>query len=187
MHLRPLRSSGVFEITPRRIADSRGYFCEVFRQDWFSANVADVSFVQENQSLSVRAGTVRGLHYQKAPMAQGKLVRCVVGSIFDVAVDIRHGSPTFGQWDAVTLSAELGNQLWIPEGFLHGFCTIEEDSVVAYRCTNYYSGAHDSGVAWNDPDIGIDWPGQADISSLSSKDSDQPRLRDVAAQFAVGE
>jgi len=187
MQLRSLTIGGLYEIVPKRFEDSRGYFSEIFRQGWFKDSIADVDLVQENQSLSVAKGVIRGLHYQRAPMGQGKLVRCLSGSIFDVAVDIRAGSPTFGKWEAVTLSAEAGNQLWIPEGFLHGFCTLEANSVVCYKVTNYYSGEHDAGVAWNDPDIGIAWPAVADASSLSKKDTEQPRLADLPAQFHYSE
>lgn len=183
MNLKRLAIPEVVEITPKRHGDDRGYFSETFRQDWFSANVADVVFVQENQSLSRKLGTVRGLHFQSEPFAQGKLVRCSAGAIFDVAVDIRSGSPTFGRWVAATLSAEEGKQLWIPAGFLHGFCTLSADVVVSYRVTNYYSAECDKGVRWDDPDIAIEWPAAADVSTLSPKDGKQPALKDLPAYF----
>ena len=183
MQLTELAIDGVFEILPTRHQDERGYFAETFRSDWFAANVADVPFVQENQSLSRSVGVVRGLHFQAAPFAQGKLVRCVAGAIFDVAVDIRRESPSFGKWVATTLTAEKGNQLWIPEGFLHGFCTLTPDTQVSYKVTNYYDKASDKGVLWNDPQIGIQWPDIADPASLSAKDQGQPKLADLPAYF----
>lgn len=178
---------GVVEITPARIGDERGYFSEIFRFDRFSAEIGQVEFVQENQSLSAKTGTLRGLHFQTHPFAQGKLVRCLAGAIFDVAVDLRRGSPHFGQWVAVELTAEKGNQLWIPPGFAHGFCTLLPHSIVCYKVTAYYSREHDKGVAWNDEDIGIDWPKIAGPETLSAKDRDQPRLGELPAYFSYGE
>ncbi len=175
------------EILPSRYGDHRGYFSETFRDDWFRANVAEVGFVQENQSLSRALGVVRGMHFQTNPFAQGKLVRCIAGSIFDVAVDIRQGSPAFGKWIGVTLTAERGNQLWIPAGFLHGFCTLEPDCLVAYKVTAYYDRNSDKGVAWNDPAIGIQWPEIADPTQLSAKDSQQPLLADLPTYFTYKE
>lgn len=188
MHAHRLRLPDVVELTVPSHWDERGYFSETFRQDWFAAEVAPVRFVQENQSLSLAAGIVRGLHFQTALAAQGKLVRCVAGTIFDVAVDIRPESPTFGQWVAVTLSAASGNQLWIPAGFAHGFCTLEPNTAVCYKVTDFYSAANDTGIAWNDPDIGIAWPGLALADRLSAKDQSQPRLRDLFAgpELSVG-
>ena len=183
----PTAIEGVVEISSKRRCDDRGYFSETFRDDWFKSNVAAVLFVQENQSLSHAAGTVRGLHFQCRPSAQGKLVRCLVGSVFDVAVDIRHGSPSFGQWTAVTLTAEKGNQLWVPAGFLHGFCTLEPDCLVAYRVTDYYDAACDQGVLWNDPTIGVSWPEVVDPARLSPKDTRQPFLADLPTYFTFGE
>ena len=176
---------GLFEIRPKRIGDDRGYFSEVFRQSLFDAAIGPEAFVQENESLSMRAGTVRGLHFQSAPFAQGKLVRCLTGAIFDVAVDLRHGSPDFGRWVGVTLSADEGNQLWIPEGFAHGFCTLMPETRVCYKVTAPYSPEHDKGVAWDDPDIGIEWPGVADAQTLSGKDRAQPKLADLAHHFTM--
>ena len=163
-------------ITPRKLGDSRGYFMEAFKDGWFRENVADVAFVQDNQSLSALAGTIRGLHYQTAPMGQGKLVRCLKGAIFDVAVDARPGSATFGQWVGVTLTPENAEQLWVPEGFLHGFCTLTPDTEVFYKVTNAYSPAHDRGVAFDDPDIAVDWPIDAAHAVLSDKDKALPPL-----------
>lgn len=183
MKCRPLSLAEVIEITPSRFSDDRGYFSETFRQDWFEREVAAVAFVQENQSLTHSRGVVRGLHYQKTPMAQGKLVRCISGAIFDVAVDIRKGSPSFGKWTSAVLSADAGNQLWIPPGFLHGFYSLTPEAAVCYKVTAYYSREHDAGIAWNDADIGIDWPDIVDESLLSPKDRVQPRLRDLVADF----
>lgn len=176
---------GLIEITPRRIGDDRGYFAEIFREDAFAQAAGPVHFIQENQSLSARAGTVRGLHFQSHPMAQGKLVRCVQGAIWDVAVDIRHGSPTFGQWVGVELTPQACNQLWIPAGFAHGFCTLLPDSIVTYKVTNYYSPEHDKGVLWNDPAIGVVWPDVADAQTLSGKDRVQPMLADMPSYFSI--
>jgi len=163
-------------ITPKRHADARGYFMEAFKDAWFRENVADTGFVQDNQSLSAQVGTIRGLHYQEAPMAQGKLVRCLKGAIFDVAVDIRPGSGTFGQWIGETLTPENAQQLWVPEGFAHGFCTLEPDTEVFYKVTNPYSPTHDKGVAFDDPEIGIEWPIDILHAFLSDKDRVQPGL-----------
>ena len=181
--------AGPVEIIPVKHGDDRGYFTELFREDRFNAALAEtgtwspVRFVQENQSLSVRKGTVRGLHFQTAPAEQGKLVRCLQGAILDVAVDLRRGSPGFGRFIAVELTAEACNQLWIPVGFAHGFCTLTSDTVVAYRVTGYYSAAHDKGVAWDDPAIGIAWPDCCDPATLSAKDRVQPRLQDLHDVF----
>ena len=175
----------VVEVRPKLLGDHRGYFVETFRADWFAKTIADVEFVQENQSFTLSAGTIRGLHFQSDPFAQGKLVRCVSGAIFDVAVDLRHGSPSFGQWTAVTLTADSCNQLWIPAGFAHGFCTLVPSSVVAYKVTAYYAREHDLGLCWNDPDIAIAWPDNADPSLLSAKDQIQPKLADLPCYFKV--
>lgn len=183
MQARSLDIPGVFEITTVAHGDHRGSFSETFRDSWFREHVAPVTFVQENQSLSRIAGTLRGLHYQTNPAAQGKLVRCLAGAIFDVAVDIRTGSPHYGKWVGRTLTAEQGNQLWVPEGFLHGFCTLTPDTLVCYKVTNYYSKDNDAGVAWNDPDIGVAWPDIVDPEQLSAKDRVQPALRDLPDHF----
>lgn len=186
MQFRPLDLTGVVEIIPARHVDERGYFSEIFRLDQFCSSVDDVRFVQENQSHSVKAGTIRGLHFQTPPFAQGKLVRCLAGALFDVIVDLREGSPGFGEWIAIELSADKGNQLWVPPGFAHGFCTLLPDSVVCYKVTDYYNGEHDKGVAWNDEDIGVAWPEMADTETLSAKDRVQPRLADLPFYFSHG-
>lgn len=185
MELRTFELDGPVEIIPRKIEDSRGYFSEIFRLDSFVDQAGPAEFVQDNQSLSVRPGTIRGIHFQSEPMAQGKLVRCLAGRVFDVAVDLRRDSPAFGRWVAVTLTPEDNNQLWVPVGFGHAFCTLEPNSVIGYRVTSYYSPEHDKGVAWDDPDIAIDWPECADAESLSAKDRAQPRLADLPSYFSV--
>jgi dTDP-4-dehydrorhamnose 3,5-epimerase len=183
MKVKSTKLHDVLEIVPTRHGDARGYFSETFRADWFEANIARASFVQENQSLSHKRGVVRGLHFQSDPFAQGKLVRCIGGAVFDVAVDIRHGSPQFGRWTAVVLSAEACNQLWIPPGFLHGFCTLTWNAVVNYKVTAYYSPRHEVGVRWDDAEIDIDWPSIADPSTLSDRDARQPRLSEIGCYF----
>ena len=177
----------IVKITPARFGDNRGYFSEVFKERWFRETIADVGFVQDNQSLSATAGTVRGLHFQLDPFAQGKLVRCIAGSIFDVAVDIRVGSPTYGQWVGAELSADNGVQLWIPAGFAHGFATLVPDTILHYKVTAPYNAASDRGLLWNDPDIGIDWPVAADAVVLSDKDMRQPSLAGLPTSFTYGQ
>jgi dTDP-4-dehydrorhamnose 3,5-epimerase len=185
MQFRSFPITGPLEITPRKIEDERGYFAEIFRLSEFSEWAGEVRFVQENQSLSVRTGTVRGLHFQTKPAAQGKLVRCLSGKIWDVAVDLRNGSPSFGSSVSVVLTPQQNNQLWVPIGFGHGFCSLEPNSVISYRVTDYYSPEHDKGVAWDDPDIGIDWPEIADPETLSAKDRQQPRLAALPEYFTM--
>jgi dTDP-4-dehydrorhamnose 3,5-epimerase len=176
---------GPLEIIPRKIEDERGYFSELFRLDTFVSCAPGVEFVQDNQSLSVKTGTIRGVHFQTPPVAQGKLVRCLSGSLLDVAVDLRSDSPTFGRWVSAILSPELNNQLWVPIGFGHAFCTLKPNTVVGYRVTNYYSPEHDKGVAWNDPDIGVSWPDVADAETLSAKDRAQPKLAELPHHFSI--
>jgi dTDP-4-dehydrorhamnose 3,5-epimerase len=181
MYFQSFDLQGLLEVRPSKIEDERGYFSEIFRADKFGAQAGAVDFVQDNQSFNTAAGTIRGIHLQTHPFGQGKLVRCIAGSIFDVAVDLRPGSPTFGRWQAVTLTPELNNQFWLPEGFGHGFCTLEPGSIMAYRVTNYYSAEHDAGVAWDDKAIAIEWPDIADPATLSPKDRKLPELGEVAA------
>jgi dTDP-4-dehydrorhamnose 3,5-epimerase len=170
-------------IVPRRFNDARGSFSEIWIDRWFREEIADVTFVQDNLSASVRKGTVRGLHFQKPPAAQGKLVRVVRGSIFDVAVDIRQGSPSYRRRVETLLDAAEGAQLWVPPGFLHGFCTLEDETEVYYKATSYYSPSHDAGVLWSDQDLGIHWPVAPDSAVLSDKDQRHPRLRDLPNYF----
>lgn len=183
MKIERLPLAGLAKITPTKLGDHRGYFSETFKESWFRENVADVAFVQENESLSASVGTVRGLHFQLEPFAQGKLVRCIAGRIFDVAVDIRVGSPTYGQWYGLELSKENGEQLWIPAGFAHGFATLVPDCVISYKVTAPYSAENDRGLLWSDPDIGIEWPLPLKDAILSNKDKVQPTLADLPPYF----
>ena len=170
--------------TPKRFSDPRGWFSETFRQDvWQDLGVHD-AFVQDNQSLSNPQDTLRGLHFQLPPKGQAKLVRCLRGAIFDVAVDVRRGSPTYGQWLGAELSAANGRQLYIPVGFAHGFVTLEPDTEVLYKVSSYYAPDCDRGLAWNDPSIGIDWPLGGREPLLSDKDTRQPALVDFDSPFA---
>ena len=174
-------------LIPRHIGDERGYFAETFRADLFAEHIGEMAFVQDNESLSARAGTIRGLHFQSAPHAQGKLVRCTAGALFDVAVDIRQSSPTYGQWVAETLTPANGKQFWVPPGFAHGFCSLEPNTVICYKVTDYYSAECDKGVAWDDPAIAITWPEIADPETLSPKDRRQPQLANLRAYFSWSE
>ncbi len=170
-------------VTPKKHGDARGFFSEVYKQsDWLEAGLNYV-FVQDNHSLSAPVGTLRGLHFQTPPFAQDKLVRVVRGRMLDVAVDIRRSSPTFGRHVAVELSAENWRQLLIPAGFAHGFITLEPNTEVLYKVTALYSAPHDRGLAFNDPDLGIDWPMPPGGPLLSEKDKGWPRLRDLADAF----
>lgn len=187
MEFRSFDVAGPLEIIPRKIEDDRGYFSEVFRLNDFSSRAGDIRFVQDNQSLSVKTGTIRGIHFQSPPAAQGKLVRCLAGRIFDVAVDLRSGSPSFGHWISVILSPDQNNQLWVPEGFGHAFCTLEPNSVISYRVTSYYSPENDKGVAWDDPAIAVEWPDLADPETLSAKDRNQPSLSALPGYFSTKE
>ena len=167
--------SGVKLLKSRRYGDHRGFFAETYNRRVSIEIGLDVEFVQDNHSLSANVGTVRGLHFQSAPHAQVKLVRCGSGSIYDVAVDIRRGSPTFGQWTGHTLSAENGAQLYIPAGFAHGFVTLEPDSEIIYKCSDYYAPETEGALRWDDPDIGIKWP-LTSAPVLSEKDAHAPLL-----------
>jgi len=170
-------------ITPAKIEDTRGYFMETFRVDLFEAEVGRFPLIQENRSFSVEVGTVRGLHFQLEPRAQGKLVSCTAGALLDIAVDIRNGSPTYGKFVTARLSADNACQLWVPVGFAHGFCTLTPDTVITYKVTDYYSPEHDRGLLWDDPAIGINWPVEPGKAVLSDKDRKQPRLTDLRTNF----
>lgn len=174
---------GVFLVTPPRFADERGFFSESWNRRHLLDQGLDLpEFVQDNHSLSHQVGTVRGMHYQAPPHAQGKLVRCGRGAIFDVAVDIRVGSPTFGKWHAEELSFENGRQLWIPGGFLHGFMTLEPDSEIIYKCTAHYAPECDGAVRWDS--LGIDWPVRDFDPILSEKDAKAPAFDEFQSPFS---
>jgi dTDP-4-dehydrorhamnose 3,5-epimerase len=179
--LLPTPLPGVLIVEPAVFRDDRGFFLEVFHAGKFAAQGLDVGFVQDNHSRS-RRGTLRGLHVQ-LPRSQGKLVRCVEGTIFDVAVDIRRGSPTFGRWFGVELTDDNFRQLWVPPDFAHGFCVTSERAQVEYKCTELYDPAGDLAIAWNDPAIGIDWPVVAPV--LSNKDRDAKRLDELGDRLPL--
>jgi len=174
---------GLILIEPKRFGDHRGFFAETYSRRTYASLGVDVAFVQDNHSLSAAVGTVRGLHFQAPPHAQAKLVRCGRGAIFDVAVDIRRGSPTYGKWAGFTLSADNGAQLYIPKGFAHGFVTLEADSEIVYKCSEYYSPEAEGALRWDDPDIGIEWPIKGN-AILSEKDASAPLLADFYSPFA---
>lgn len=170
-------------IHPRRHGDARGWFVETYNHATFEELGITCTFVQDNHSLSVPAFTLRGMHFQTPSRGQDKLVRCIRGRIFDVAVDVRAGSPTYGQWVGAKLSAENGDQLFIPVGFAHGFLTLEPDCEIVYKCSDTYAPAHDGGIAWDS--IGIDWPLPVGaVPELSPKDTCQPALADFDSPFA---
>ena len=166
---------GVLILEPEVLFDSRGYFLEIYNQERYAAAGLKLKFVQDNMSYSSR-GVLRGLHFQN-PHAQGKLVQVLVGEVWDVAVDIRSGSQTYGRWTAITLSGENKRQFYIPPGFAHGFCVLSDTALFTYKCTDFYHPECDGGVRWNDPDIGIAWPVANPI--LSEKDKQLPLLRDL--------
>jgi dTDP-4-dehydrorhamnose 3,5-epimerase len=183
---RPLEIPEVVLITPQRMRDARGFFSETYNKtQWDEVGIC-APFVQDNHSLSVAKGVVRGLHFQIEPHAQGKLVRVARGAIFDVAVDIRTGSPTFGKHVSAILSAENWNQLWIPQGFAHGFCTLEPNTEVLYKTTEYYSLECDRRIKWNDPALGIPWPVAAEEAILSDADKAGPPLAELPTVFRYG-
>ena len=177
---------GLKLLTPARIADGRGFFSETYRHDVLADHGIDLSFVQDNHSLSIQAGVVRGLHFQGPPRAQVKLVRVVRGRILDVVVDIRLGSPTYGRHVAIELSAENWQQLLVPVGFAHGFCTLIEETEVLYKVTDYYSAEDDRGLSWDDPALGIAWPVVADKAVLSERDRKHPSLAALTSPFDYG-
>ncbi|MBB3018721.1 dTDP-4-dehydrorhamnose 3,5-epimerase [Microvirga lupini] len=180
----PTAISEVKVVTPKRFGDNRGFFVETYHKQRFVEAGIDMEFVQDNHSLSALAGTVRGLHFQSDPFAQAKLIRVVRGRVLDVAVDLRRSSPTFGRHVAVELSAENGRQLLVPVGFAHGFCTLEPDTEIVYKVSAYFSAAHDHGLRWNDPSLGIDWPVAPADAILSDKDRKQPMLAELPIYFA---
>jgi len=170
-------------ISPKKFGDSRGFFSETYNKRSLAAAGIHLDFVQDNQSLSEMAGTLRGLHYQSHPFAQDKLIRVVRGRILDVAVDIRRNSPTFGKWVAAEISADEWNQILVPIGFAHAVCTLEPNTELIYKVTNYYSPQHDFGIRWNDPDLNIAWPYADNRLTLSDKDRTQPFFAAVTNWF----
>ena len=173
--------AGPLILTPKRHGDARGWFAESYNEQALRAAGFAERFVQDNLSMSVRAGTLRGLHYQAPPQAQGKLVSVVRGAVLDVVADVREGSASYGRHVRAELSADNGCQMWAPPGFLHGFITLQPDTIVAYKVTAHYSKPHDGAVAWNDPELAIDWGVSDPI--VSDKDANAPLLRDVAPLF----
>jgi dTDP-4-dehydrorhamnose 3,5-epimerase len=186
VEIRPLNIAEVKLVLPEVHRDSRGFLSETYNRRLMSAAGIASEFVQDNHSLSVEAGTLRGLHFQIPPHAQGKLVRVVRGSIFDVAVDIRTGSPTFGQHVSAVLSAENRTQMWIPAGFAHGFCTLEPNTEVIYKVTAYYAPGCDRGLQWDDAVLDIKWPVDPGKVKLSDKDRRQPVLKEISPVFVFG-
>jgi dTDP-4-dehydrorhamnose 3,5-epimerase len=184
MRIEKTALEGVLVLTPQRFGDERGWFCETWNAPRLAAAGVDVAFVQDNHSMSAAVGTLRGLHYQRPPHAQDKLVRCTRGLVLDVAVDFRAGSPTFGKWVGVELSPENGKQFLVPKGFLHGFVTRAPDTEVQYKCSDVYAPDSDGGVRWDDPAIGIEWGVKAPV--LSGKDAVAPLLADVVSPFQWG-
>lgn len=175
----PLALPEVLLITPKRHGDARGWFAETWSRRTLVAAGLDCDFVQDNQAFNARKGTVRGLHFQTAPHPQAKLVRVLKGAIYDVAVDVRPGSATFGQWVGATLTAEGGEQLFVPRGFAHGYCTLTDDTELFYKVDGLYAPDREGGVLWNDPDLAIDWPVATAEAITSDKDKVLPRLKDM--------
>ena len=183
MQISPTSLPGVMVLTPRVFGDARGRFCETWNRGRLAGHGIDIDFVQDNESLSTAPGTLRGLHYQSPPMAQAKLVRVVAGAVLDVAVDVRRGAPSYGQWVGVELSAANGRQLLVPAGFLHGFVTRAPDTVVGYKCSAPYAPDCDGAVHFADPDLAIDWGLDPAAAILSDKDAAAPRLADWQSPF----
>ena len=170
-------------ICPKKFGDHRGFFSETYSSETFAAKGLHLTFCQDNHSMSQQAGTIRGLHFQINPFAQSKLLRVVRGSIYDVAIDIRQGSPTYGEWVGYTISADLWNQILIPAGFAHGFCTLESQTEVQYKVTAPYSPDHERGIAWDDQDLAIDWPLNGKTETLSEKDTKYPSFSELPKYF----
>ncbi|HWN68326.1 MAG TPA: dTDP-4-dehydrorhamnose 3,5-epimerase [Haliangium sp.] len=183
MQLIPTRIPGVIIIEPRRIEDERGFFSETYNKRLFSEAGLDLSFVQDNHSLSREVGVIRGLHFQAPPHAEDKLIRVIRGRILDVAVDIRMGSPTYGRHVAMELSADSLRQLLVPRGFAHGFCCLEPNTEVLYKVTNHYAPECAGGLLWNDPDLAIDWPVTDESVRLSDRDARLPRFAALTSPF----
>jgi dTDP-4-dehydrorhamnose 3,5-epimerase len=171
-------------IKPKRFVDDRGWFCETYNQQRYAADGVDVTFRQDNRAYSRNAGILRGLHFQRPPHAQAKLVSCVRGRIWDVAVDVRAGSPTYGRWTAAELSAENGLQAFVPVGYAHGYVTLEPDTEVEYKVSDFYAPDCEGGLVWNDQDVAVAWPLEGLEPILSDKDKLLPRLADLVSPFA---
>lgn len=178
---------GVREIIPERFGDARGYFSETYNRSKFIAAGIDLDWIQDNHSFSAEQYVLRGMHFQTPPFAQDKLVRVVTGAVFDVAIDIRKGSPTFGKWTGVTLTAEAGNHILVPKGFAHGFLTLTPDVHVIYKVTAPYAPDNDRSIRYDDPDIAIDWPLGGAVPQLSAKDEAAPNLRGLETGFTYSE
>jgi dTDP-4-dehydrorhamnose 3,5-epimerase len=183
MDIKSTKLPGVLVLKPRRFADVRGYFVETYNEQLFRQTGNMLDFVQDNQSFSIRKGTIRGLHFQLPPTVQAKLVRVLRGSIFDVVVDLRLESPTYGQWIAEQSSAESDEQIFVPRGFAHGFCTLEPNTDVAYKVDSYYAPASESGVIWNDQSLNIPWPVGLNEAILSEKDGKLGTFKDFVSPF----
>ena len=181
MEIIKLKLEGTFEIRPKMHGDMRGYFAETYREKIFAEHGLQTEWLQENQSLSTKKGTIRGLHYQKPPVAQTKLVKTPVGKILDVFVDIRKNSSTYGEWDSIVLSEELCNAVYVPRGFAHGFCTLTENVIVQYKVDNYYSPEDENGIIWNDKDLNIDW--NTENPKLSERDLTLQNFKDLISPF----
>jgi len=185
MQVIPLEIPDVRLLAPARIEDARGFLSEVYHRQALASAGIDIAFVQDNHSVSTAAGTVRGLHFQSPPFAQAKLVRVARGAIFDVAVDLRRGSPSYGRHVSTVLSAEAWNQIFIPEGFAHGFCTLEPGTEVVYKLSAHHAREHEAGLYWNDPDLGIAWPVAESEAILSDKDRCLPRFSEMPEIFVL--
>lgn len=183
LEVRSLAIPDVKVVRTGRFPDARGYFCETFRRSAFAENGIPNDFVQDNQSLSERVGTVRGLHFQRPPFAQAKLVRVLRGTVLDVVVDLRRLSPTYGRHVSVKLDSESDEQLFVPKGFAHGFCTLEPQTVVFYKVDEVYSPGHDGGLYWADPELAIEWPVTTSEAQLSPKDRALPTFGQLASVF----
>jgi dTDP-4-dehydrorhamnose 3,5-epimerase len=187
MEVKTTRLQGVLILKPRRFVDERGFFAESYAERPFRAAGIAARFVQDNQSFSRHQGTIRGLHFQLPPAAQAKLVQVIRGCVYDVAVDLRLGSPTYGQWIGERLSAKGGEQIYLPQGFAHGFCTLEPDTEVTYKVDSYYAPAYDSGIIWNDPTLNIPWPVAAAAAVLSEKDRRLGTFAQFESPFQYGQ
>jgi dTDP-4-dehydrorhamnose 3,5-epimerase len=171
--------AGVLEIIPTRFFDNRGFFSETYSSQGLREHGVELDFIQDNHSHSHQAGVIRGLHFQREPFAQAKLIQVINGSIYDVAVDIRKGSPTYGKWVGIEITAEKGNQLFVPSGFAHGFVTLEPNTDILYKVTNYYCKEEERAIRYNDPSIGINWPTNFDELIVSDKDEEAPFLNQI--------